>query len=405
MEKKLTKWLINFSIIIGLIIVALSVTIIYFFGANLWQGIQNLWHWLVKASFWIGGWALLSLYLSALINIFRRYSFLAKKSLAYKITWPLSKWAWLLGKTLKPNYLWDQVFKRLANFLIISGAILLIISFFLIFAYFHVLLHLFVTLGGFFILILIYKYFFFLKNKYLMYQVKRKVKNEKIKEVERKKKEKEEAERLSKLSLFDMVQECLKNKDNLDFQTLHCSILSERVKKETLDDREKHVLAQRLGSLSAKECQDFLPKLINLFSPLDWEVLLTARGNWQPIHDLPLLYKFSPYKKEAIEEFLKAELPLEKLWSQTKKEFRKSFFVPKIFGLIHALAFSYKKDWDEEHIANLVAKMEKLFQFMAENGAIAWDNREKEAVCRFIEVCRSDFKNNGIQVKIPLISK
>ncbi len=405
MEKRLTRWLINTSVIIGLIIVALGAIIMYFFGTNLWQGMRNFWHWLVETVFWIMGWSLLSLYLSALLNIFRRHSFIIKKSFVYKITWPLSNWAWHLGKKLKPNYLWDQALKKLVNFFIISGVILLITSFFLIFAYFQILLHLFATLGGIFILILAYKYFFYLKNKYLMYQINKKVKNERIKEVERKRKEKEETERLNKLNLFEMVQECLKNKDDDAFQLLYCNILAEKMTKESLSAKEKAHLAQRLGSLSAKECQDFLPNLINLFAPQDWEILLTTRGNWQPIHDLPLLFKFSSYKKEVIENFLQADLPLENLWSKTKKEFRRSFFVPKIFGLINALQFSYKKDWDEEHIANLVKKMETLFQFMADSGASAWDDREKESVYRFIEICRQEFKNNGLQVKIPRLSK
>lgn len=405
MEKKLTKWLIQTFVLISLIIVVLGAIIIYFFGANIWQGLQNTWQWLVNASFWIIAWGLLFFYLSALLNIFRRHSLTIKRKLSYKITWPLSHWAWRLGKELKYDYLWDEVLKKLITFFITSGIIFLVIGFFLAIVYLNILFHLLVILGSIFILILAYKYFFYLKNKYLMYQVKKRVKDEKIKEAERKKREKEELERLSHLNLLEVVQECLKNKDDLALRPLSCKVLAERMEKEKLKPKEKAHLAQRLGGLSSQECQDFLPNLINLFNPQDWELIMTARSNWQSVHDLPLLFKFSQQKKEVVENFLKADLPLNRLWSETKKEFRKSFFSPKIFGLISVLAFSYKKDWDEEDISNLVDKLETLFQFMAEGGAMTWNAKERESVYRFIEVCRQNFQNNGIRVRIPKISK
>ncbi len=381
-KKKLIK-----TLIISLIVVVLSTTAIYQ---------QHYWILFFKSPvFYFLLWVGIFIYLSALLSVFSSHGFTVKKSYSYRLTWPISLLIFNLGQKLQPGYKWYQTFKTVINFFIISALLLLIVVLFSIFFYFYDLIHLAILLIIAIILSLADKHLL-LKKRYLEW----KMKNQETKKVLNH--EQGLQKKLRELSLFTLCEGCIQNKLDKKLNSIYLTVLKNRLDNgEMLNQIDKRIIAQKIGSLSTSECQEVLTVMIGLFTPLDWELTLTTRGIWQPIYDLPILFKFSSQKKEIIECYLSGNIQTDALYSVTKKEFRKSFYIPRIISLINALEFSYKKDWDEQEIKKLAKKMNDLFALIALMIPEIWDAKEKELLQNFLETSRENFKRKGIIINIP----
>ena len=165
-----------------------------------------------------------------------------------------------------------------------------------------------------------------------------------------------------------------------------------------LSDQEKINLSKKIIYFqSDKRAEKILKVISEVFRDDNSETILLLGGHKRIGTDLPILFKFHSDKRAVIEKFISSPVAF-KFFNETKKEFALSEFK----GLMNALLFSYKKEWEDENFLKLlINRMEGLLAMATIASGLIGEINEAEEVTRYLAATRKNYEENGIQVKFP----